>query len=263
MALQNQVITAGGTTRSYLMAEPPPGTPVSAVIMSLHATSSTAAHQAQLSGFEQLVNTANAVVVFPQAIEPIRTGYEWDDSLDVNYVAELTAELLTRHRPPSGRALLTGMSGGARMSSLFASVHPELVQAVGAVAGLRSPVVPLHRPIPVLAFHGTRDRINPYAGSRTPRWNESVPDAAHAWALANGITAPPVEVAVSRTLTRTTYGAAGQPGEVTLWTSTGAGHTWPGGHIGVLLRLLLGRTSREIDASQSIWEFGLRHDGDP
>jgi polyhydroxybutyrate depolymerase len=149
------------------------------------------------------------------------------------------------------------------MSSLLASVHPELVQGVGAVAGLRSPLVPLHRPIPILAFHGTKDRINPYGGSGTQRWNESVPDAAHSWALANGITTPPSEVAVSRTLTRTTYGAEGQPGEVTLWTSTGAGHTWPGGHIGLLLRLFLGRTSREIDASQAIWEFGLRHAGDP
>jgi poly(3-hydroxybutyrate) depolymerase len=82
VALENQVITAGDSNRSYLVAEPPPAAPVSAVIMSLHGTRSTAARQARLSGFGQLA-----------------------------------------------RVLLTGMSGGARMSSLFASVHPELVQA--------------------------------------------------------------------------------------------------------------------------------------
>jgi polyhydroxybutyrate depolymerase len=184
-------------------------------------------------------------------------------SQDVNYIAGLATELLSRHRTPHGRVLLTGMSGGARMSSLFASVHPELVQAVGTVAGLRSPGGPVHRPVPILSFHGTNDRINPYGGSGTQRWNESVPDAARAWALANGITAPPAEVAVSPTLTQTTYGAEGQPGEVTLWTSRGAGHTWPSGHPGLLLSLFLGRTSREIDATKSIWEFGLRHAGDP
>ena len=107
------------------------------------------------------------------------------------------------------------------------------------------------------------DRINPYEGSGTQRWNESVPDAARAWAQANGITAPPAEVTVSRTLTRTTYGAEGRPGEVTLWTSRGAGHTWPGGHLGLLASLFLGRASREIDATQSIWEFGQRHAADP
>lgn len=263
MAIQRQLITVGDADRSFLVAEPPPGVPISAVILSLHGTRSTAARQAQLSDFEQLVQTAGAVVVFPQAIVPIGDGYEWDLSQDVDYIAGLAAELLRRHRPHPGRVLLTGMSGGARMSSHFASVHPELVQAVGAVAGLRSPVDTVHRAVPIVAFHGTKDRINPYAGSGTRRWNESVPDAARAWALANGITAPPVEVAVSRTLTRTTYGAEGQPGEVTLWTSRGAGHTWPGGHLGPLLRVFLGRTSREIDATTSIWEFGLRHAGDP
>ncbi len=65
------------------------------------------------------------------------------------------------------------------------------------------------------------------------------------------------------TLTRTSYGAEGQPGEVTLWTSWGAGHTWPGAHLGLMLSLFLGRTSGEIDASRSIWEFGLRHADDP
>ncbi len=263
MALQKQVITAGDANRAYLLAEPPPGAPVSAVVMSLHGTRSTAARQARLSGFEQLAQTAGAVVVFPQAIEPIGSGYEWDASQDVDYIAGLATELLRRHRAHHRRVLLTGMSGGARMSSLFASIHPELVQAVGAVAGLRSPAVPVHRSVPIVSFHGTKDRINPYGGSGTQRWNESVPDAARAWALANGITAPPSQVAVSPTLTRTTYGTEGQPGEVSLWTSRGAGHTWPGGHHGLLLSLFLGRASREIDATKSIWEFGLRHAGDP
>ena len=263
MALHKLVITAGDANRPYLVAEPPPGAPVSAVIMSLHGTRATAARQARLSGFEQFAQTASAVAVFPQAIEPIGTGYEWDPSQDVDYLAGLATELLSRRRIPQGRVLLTGMSGGARMSSLFASVHPELVQAVGAVAGLRSPGAPVHRPIPILAFHGTKDRINPYGGSGTQRWNESVPDAARAWALANGITDAPTEVAVSPTLTRTTYGEEGQPGEVTLWTSRTAGHTWPGGHLGPLLSLYLGRTSREIDATKSIWDFGLRHVGEP
>jgi poly(3-hydroxybutyrate) depolymerase len=60
------------------VAEPAPGAPVSAVIMSLHGTRSTAVRQASLSGFAQLAGTARAVVVFPQAVKPIGAGYEWD-----------------------------------------------------------------------------------------------------------------------------------------------------------------------------------------
>jgi poly(3-hydroxybutyrate) depolymerase len=36
-------------------------------------------------------------------------------------------------------------------------------------------------------------------------------------------------------------------------------HTWPGGRGGPLLRLLLGRTTREIDATGEIWRFFVRH----
>jgi polyhydroxybutyrate depolymerase len=263
VALEKQVISAGDTNRSYLVAEPPPGAPVSAVVMSLHGTSSTADQQARLSGFAHLSQSAGAVVVFPEAIEPIRTGYEWDPSQDVDFLAGLATDVLCRYQTPHGRVIVTGMSGGARMSCFFACVHPELVQAVGAVAGLRSPSLPVHRSVPILSFHGSKDRVNLYGGSGTERWNESVPAAAQAWARANGITDPPKEVAVSPTLTQTTYGAEGQPGEVTLWTSRKAGHTWPGGHLGLLLSLYLGRTSREINATTSIWGFGLRHAGDP
>jgi len=71
VALQQQLLTTSGGTRVYLVAEPPSEQPVSAVLMSLHGTSSTAARQALLSGFEQLAHSASAVVVFPQAIVPV------------------------------------------------------------------------------------------------------------------------------------------------------------------------------------------------
>jgi poly(3-hydroxybutyrate) depolymerase len=103
VALYRQITTAGDANRSCLVAEPPPGASVSAVIMSLHGTRSTASRQARLSGFEQFTHTASAVVVFPEAIDPIGTGYEWDPSQDVDYVAGLATELLSRYVTPSGR----------------------------------------------------------------------------------------------------------------------------------------------------------------
>ena len=150
------------------------------------------------------------------------------------------------------------------MSCVLAAARADLVSAVGAVAGLRSggrhaPT----RPVAILAFHGTADRINPYRGGSTPRWDEGVEDSARHWAAANGMPAQPEVVAVSPTLTRTTFGAEGRPGEVTLFTSKGAGHTWPGGQLGLFLRLFLGRTSREIDATSSIWDFARAHADDP
>ena len=125
---------------------------------------------------------------------------------------------------------------------------------LGAVAGLRAPAVStLERPVRVLAFHGTSDRINPFAGGSSPRWDESVLDAAKAWARANGHPADPEMGEVTPTLTRLDFGAETEPGAVTLWISRGAGHTWPGSRMPLLLRLYLGRTSQEIDATTELW----------
>ena len=73
------------------------------------------------------------------------------------------------------------------MAGRYSSSGRNPVRVLGAVAALRMPAVArLDHPLRVVAFHGTRDRFNPYGGGPTARWNESVLDAASAWARANG-----------------------------------------------------------------------------
>jgi polyhydroxybutyrate depolymerase len=260
MTVITRSIDVGGATRVYGLAEP--AGHVAAVLLSLHGTRSSWPRQARLSGMAGLAD-AGAVVAFPEAVLPIGSGYQWDHEADLPFLEQLVSELISRYSPPGGRLCVTGMSGGARMSCVLAAARADLVSAVGAVAGLRSGG--RHNPtraVPILAFHGTADRINPYRGGNTPRWDESVEESARHWAAANRMPEQPEVVAVSPTLTRTTYGAEGTSGEVTLFTSKGAGHTWPGGHLGLFLRLFLGRTTTEIDATSSIWDFARAHAGE-
>ena len=144
------------------------------------------------------------------------------------------------------------------MSSRFAARNPDTVMVLGAVAGLRSPARPtLEPPVRVVAFHGTSDRINPLGGGATDRWHESVLDAARAWAEANGHSADPQRDEVTPALTRLSFGSATGPGAVTLWVSRGAGHTWPGSRLPIALRLFLGRTSHDVDATVEIWRAAV------
>ena len=153
---------------------------------------------------------------------------------------------------------MAGMSGGARMSSRFAARNPDSVMLLGAVAGLRAPArSALERPVRVVAFHGTSDRINPFDGGATDRWHESVIDAAKAWAEANGHSTEPQQDEVTATLTRLTFGTEAEPGAVTLWVSRGAGHTWPGSRLPIVLRLFLGRTSQDVEATAEIWRTAV------
>jgi polyhydroxybutyrate depolymerase len=251
VTLSSEAIDVGRDRRGFLLAEP--SGPARAVVLSLHGTRSRSREQARLSRLGSLGAPAGVAVAFPEAIRPIGRGYEWDPDTDLPYLSGLVDHLLSRFPSAGGGVGLTGMSGGARMSCHFGSRRPDVVTMVGAIAGLRAPVVAtLARPVPILAFHGTADRINPYDGSGTARWNESVPEAARRWAVANGTDSQGTTVDVSAHVSRTTFGVAGAPGEVVLFTVKGGGHTWPGSALGVIGWLFLGKTSTEIDATQHI-----------
>jgi polyhydroxybutyrate depolymerase len=263
MTLRAEVVKAGGIKRRFLLAEPSGA--ASAIVLSLHGSGSSPNRQARLSSMESLCS-AGAVVAFPQGAWPRRSGFEWDLEGDVEYLRVLVRRLLERNQEADQRICIAGMSGGARMASRFASLHPELVRVLGAVAGLRAPAgTRLEHPLRVVAFHGTADRINPFGGSGTERWNESVPDAAAAWARALGLATEPTRRELTDHLTRTDFGDPDEVAAVTLFTSQGAGHTWPGSRLALFssfplsplsplfLRIILGRTSTEIDATTEIW----------
>jgi len=246
-----EVLNVGSHARRFLLAEP--SGVASVIVLSLHGSRSLPERQARLSSMERLCSSG-AVVAFPQGAWSLGSGFEWDLEGDVEYLRALVGLLLARYSEADRRVCLAGMSGGARMASRFASLHPESVRVLGAVAGLRAPTrTRLEYPLRVVAFHGTADRINPFAGSGTERWNESVTDAAAAWARALGVTSEPTRHQLSSDLTRMDFGDPSAAAAVTLFVSQGAGHTWPGSRLPLFLRLMLGRTSMEIDATTEIW----------
>ena len=254
-----RTLAVAGVQRSYLLAAPPPGVQPVGIVLCLHGSMSVASRQRGLTRMDRLA-VDGAVVAFPQAIRPLGRGFAWDHAVDLPYLVALLASLTAEFGPKVSRACLSGMSGGARQSCQLAWERPDLVGAVGAVAGVRSGVPPgPGMPVPVVAFHGTDDRINPYAGGHDARWDISVPEAVTNWARANQVADRPTEESVTPTLARWTFGDVGGPGEVTLWTSQGAGHTWPGGYLPLIARGVLGRTSTEIDATDTIWRFYRQH----
>lgn len=263
MTLLAQSLDLEGRERRFLLAEPS-GTP-SVVMLSLHGSGSSPKRQASLHSMDRF-SSSGALAAFPQGGLPRRSGYEWDLEEDVEYLRVLVSWLLSRYPQANRRVCIAGMSGGARMASRFASLHPESVRVLGAVAGLRAPArTPLEHPVRVVAFHGTADSLNPLAGSGTARWNESVPHAAAAWARALGLPGEPTRKELTGHLTRIDFGDPSNAAAVTLFVSRGAGHTWPGSRLPLFasfpmsplsplfLRLILGRTSKEIDATTEIW----------
>jgi polyhydroxybutyrate depolymerase len=251
VTLAPHAIEVGGAERRLLVA-PPAGAPT-AIVVSMHGSTSTPERQVRLSRMVALAEQG-AVVAFPQGSIASRAGWEWDLDGDVAVIDAVVDYLRETFGDAAVPLCVSGMSGGARMASRFSSSGRNPVRVLGAVAGLRMPAVQrLSAPVRVLAFHGTRDRINPYGGGRTARWSESVLDAASAWAQANGHPPEPDRTEVTPSLTRLSYGPRNDPGAVTLWVCDGAGHTWPGTRLTLGLRLFLGKVSYDVDATAEIW----------
>lgn len=251
MIVAPHTIEVGGVRRELLIAAPT-GTPT-AILVVMHGSTSTPQRQVQLSRMDRLAEQG-AVVAFPQGSIPSRAGWEWDLDGDVDFIDATVDYLRDTLGDASVPVCVSGMSGGARMASRFCSSGRTPVTVLGAVAGLRMPAVKrLSSPVRVVAFHGTRDRINPYDGGRSPRWTESVLEATAAWATANGHPSDPDRDEITPSLTRLSYGPSDDPGAVTLWICDGAGHTWPGTRLTLGLRLFLGRVSFDVDATAEIW----------
>jgi polyhydroxybutyrate depolymerase len=181
----------------------------------------------------------------------------------VTFLRDTIGRLEQRYCIDETRVDMTGFSGGARMASQAGCDLPTRIAAIAPASGLRFPSpCPTSRPVPVLAFHGTADPVDPYDGHGPSYWTESVPEAARRWAehdrcvKAKDATVP----AASPGVPVTTYGTCAAGTSVSLETISGAGHTWPGGPpLPAALRRVLGPQSETVDANATIAAFFRGH----
>jgi polyhydroxybutyrate depolymerase len=155
-----------------------------------------------------------------------------------------------------------GLSNGGGMSFVLSCALADRIAAVGTVAAAH--MLPFawcadERPMPLINFHGTDDRVVPYEGGET--WVAPVvfPDVeawTARWADRNGCGPAAVESRVAADVTRREWVGCADGASVVLYTVQGGGHTWPGGE--PLPEWFLGATSESVDATALMWEF-FRH----
>lgn len=251
------------------------GTTRVALVLNLHGSGSTASQQELLTGMDATADRDGFIAAYPQGLISSGSGFDWNvpnepliggsypptgSADDVTFLAGLVTQLSGRYCLDLQRVFATGLSGGGRMASQLACDAPSVFAAVAPVAGLRFPSpCPGTRAVPVLAFHGTADPIDPYLGSGQGYWTYSVPAAAGRWASHDGCqTRPQTVTAAGYTVTRYTGCKSGAG--VELYTLTGEGHEWPGGpHLPARYTKLLGPQTDAVDANSAMWSFFAAH----
>jgi polyhydroxybutyrate depolymerase len=284
-AVRERVLPGPGGKRRFLLYVPPglaPGRPAP-LVMEFHGSGALAQDQMRYSGLHRLAREHGFVLAAPEGAIPLRMlettpeGRAWHvpgvplaTSLvpgepapvgagpppdDVAFVREVVAAVAAEVPVDRDRVYAAGFSGGGRFCSHLAYAASGLVAAVATVAGLRLPAGRgAGAPVPVIAFHGTSDPINPYRGGAGSRWDLSVPDTADAVAGTMGCRRPGVEESVTASVSRLTYAtAAGEP-RLVHYTVHRGGHNWPGTPAPEYTQGL-GRVCYDIDASALIWEF--------
>jgi polyhydroxybutyrate depolymerase len=240
-------------------------------------------------GFNKLADKDGFIVVYPDGIE-----LNWNDGRadeqskdrahkenidDVGFISALIDTMINDYNVDPKRVYVTGISNGAIMSYRLACELADKITAIAPVDGsipymLSHDCIP-SRPVSVLAINNINDPLVPYDGGyiygHFHRLNLgkvlSVDESIRFWIHRNSCSPMPVVTEEpdrdpndGTRVEKRLYVNYLDGTEVILYTINGGGHTWPGG-FQYLPVWLIGRTSRDIDANEVIWNFFRKHIG--
>ncbi|MCJ7568494.1 MAG: hypothetical protein MUO58_13220 [Anaerolineales bacterium] len=246
------------------------------LIISLPGFTSNPTGQEYLTRWNEVADEEGVLVVYPQGTSfPLRwnssTTFTDSEADDVQFIADLIDEVSNIVTVDPLRIYIDGMSNGGSMANRIACELAGTVAAVGVVTG--PPVEPPggcnpERPISLIAFYGTDDPLVAYEGgivsesfisklinrSSHPVSFPSVKSYIEAWAERDGCTLVPELIPAQGDASGVRYTGCKNASEIVFYTIEGGGHTWPGGR-----PTYVGKTSRDINASQVMWEFFKAH----
>ena len=258
-------IEVGGRTRTYLL-HLPPGADADdqplPLVLAFHGRGGQGAGMEQLSGLSDTADAHRFLVAYPDGID--HAWHYGESSIDdVAFIDALIDHLVADQHVDPSRIYATGLSDGGFFSE-FIGCAPEhrlaAIAPVGAsLTGLLALRCSLAPPLRVMIIFGTDDPIVPWSGNDSlPGRLLSVPASTAFWVGHAGLGGPPsvdewlpdADPNDGTRVRHTAYGA----GQVDLFAVVGGGHTWPGG-LQYLPVQLVGRTSRDFQASDAIWRF--------
>lgn len=250
------------------------------VLFHLHGGGGTATGSVLLTftRFNDLADRDGFIMVYPQAVDK-----NWNDGRkdgrvkawvenidDVGFITEIIKVLDEEYKIDKSRIFTTGMSNGGFMSTRLICDRADLFKGAAILTATLSkdylPHCDPSRPTAVLVMNGTADPIVPYDGGDIKVLNRSrgavisTDKFVDFWRNQNDCQGDARTTALSDNVEDGTtvfieeYNDCSKNSRVVLYRIEGGGHTWPGGSQ-YLGERLIGKTSREINACDIIWEF--------
>ena len=243
------------TYRLHLPVDYSPAHPAPLVI-NLHGYNSNASQEEQVSRMSEKADQVGFIVAYPQGLgDPPswKFGSRPEAEADVQFIRDLVNDLQSKFNINANEIYVTGISNGAEMSYRLACDMADTFAAVGLVSGGYPPFQDCQpaRPVPVVVFHGTADRLLPYEGH--PPLLLPVRQSAMGWAARNGCSPTPRVTFQNGDVTGETWSNCRENAEVVLYTIAGKGHSWPGSNMPAAI------TTHDIVATDAMWQFFVEH----
>jgi polyhydroxybutyrate depolymerase len=278
-------IYSGGLQRTYTIhigSSYDKDRPTPLVIV-LHGGGGTGQGMNKLTNFDSIADAENFIVVYPDGFEN-----HWNDGRnvqryrtqaqnidDVGFISSLIDTISGELNIDAKRVYAAGISNGAMMSHRLGCELSQKIAAIAPVAGnIPANMVSVwspSKPVSVLIINGTDDPLVPWAGGSVHLGRIelgqviSVEDTVKFWVTKDNCFASPIVSQLpdkapsdGTTVSIETYGGCQDGAEIVLYAVEGGGHTWPGG-LQYSQEALIGRTSRDFDASEVIWQFFKLH----
>jgi polyhydroxybutyrate depolymerase len=268
-----QTIDVGGRTRSYVLYEPDGLTGEVPLVIALHGRLGTGRGTEKLTHFEAIAAREKFLLIYPDGVKK-----SWNDGRgtpaekegvdDVGFIRALIDSAVRHCSVDPTRVYVTGISNGGFMTMRLAAELSDRIAAVAVVAAKMDEGTMPIRPVSVLVIHGTNDPLVPFNGgsvhSNAGGAILSHDSAIQRWVNEDGCNISPIQRTIrdssgdGTTVTVRDYTSGSQGTEVVSYVIRDGGHTWPGGWQ-YLPVFMVGKTSRNLDASAVIWDFFRRH----
>jgi polyhydroxybutyrate depolymerase len=262
-----QTITSGGLARSYRVHVPAhyTGHTRLPVVLVLHGGATPPppdieAGMEDLTGFSRLADREGFIAVYPRSTErdgSLRwnTGAARDPVVDdVGFIGDVVDRMAASLCADRHRVYVTGFSSGGGMAGILACRSAGRLAAVAAVSGffvttqqdLCHPV----RPVPILEFHGTRDKVAYDGGPFDDNeFTVPIPEWLAAWANRDGCRRGPAVFLVKDDVTGEHWTGCRRGSTVVHYRITDGLHAWPGVDPG----------TPTVSATELTWKFFAAH----
>ena len=260
----NQSIQHDGLTREYSIYVPASydGTTNFPLLFNLHGGGGTIAFHIGISDMSSIADTANFIVVYPQARPDPSDGnsFNWISKVpgtfdDVSFFSSLIDTISSNYQIDQNRIYACGYSLGGDMSFELACKLNNKIAAIAPVARTMqaNPNIfcsPVH-PTGVLTILGTDDITSPYNGIiyQGVEYYLSAAATQTYWATFNNCDLTSIVNIISPSVEQYSWSTASGCTYVEELKVIGGGHDWPGSF-----------GNMTIDSNIEIWEFVSRYD---